>query len=370
MSALSPGTEALLRLHAASAEELRELHPEVLALIYEQQWFRLMVPERYGGMAMPLPQVVRLEEEISRADGSAGWTVTLCSGAGWFAGFFGDLPSAYGSFKSPAASGLAGLFADPRLCIAGSGSATGEAHRISGGYRISGRWAYASGAPHATAFTANCVIWSEGRPLFEMGRPMIRPFLFRRAEVRVLEDWKAVGLVATASHGFEVPWVELPAERGFRIDAGAAADAAPLYRYPFLQLAQATLAACCSGMGLHFLECCAERFAGRELPPAAAKEVQGALGQGQAELEMLRVAFYDALDASWAALETAGVIEERLLQRVSRTSRELAAGVRQWVDKLFPYAGLRAARVDSEINRVWRDLHTAGQHPLLVFGGA
>src|SRR6201992_801486 len=92
MSLLSAAAVTSIREHAGEAERRGELHPAVLALIYEEQWFRLMVPQRYGGLAWPLPAVVRLEEELARADGSVAWTVTLCSGAGWFAGFFPDSP--------------------------------------------------------------------------------------------------------------------------------------------------------------------------------------------------------------------------------------------------------------------------------------
>ena len=370
MSALSPETADLLRRHAAEGEDLRHLHPRVVALAHDRQWFRLMVPEKFGGKATPLPRVVRLEEAISRVDGSAGWTVTLCSGAGWFAGFFPC--AAPGHPVSPAATELAGLLSDPHLCIAGSGAATGEAHLIAGSYRISGQWAYASGAPHATAFTANCVIWKEGLPLLtDRGMPVIRPFLFRRDEVRVLSDWKAVGLVATASHGFQVTTADLPPERAFAIDAAAAADPAPLYRYPFLQLAETTLAANLSGMGAHFLDCCAERFAarGKGQPARAVAEMERVLAEAQAELKRCRAGFYDALDASWAVLEATGLVDEQVQRRVSQASHELAAVVRQRVDRLYPYAGLGAARTDTEINRVWRDLHTAGQHPVLVFSG-
>jgi len=139
---LPDGIVDLIRMHAAAGEQGRDLHPLVLELIYREQWFRLLVPERWGGRAFPLPQLVRLEEGLSFADGSVGWTVTLCSGAGWFAGFFP--PEGWGA-----------LFSDERLCVAGSGSATGEAHVSGGGYRVSGRWAYASGISHATAVTAN-----------------------------------------------------------------------------------------------------------------------------------------------------------------------------------------------------------------------
>jgi hypothetical protein len=42
------------------------------------------------------------------------------------------------------------------------------------------------------------------------------------------------------------------------------------------------------------------------------------------------------------------------------------AASRHAVDTLYPYCGLYAARVDSPINRVWRDFHTASQHALLM----
>ena len=359
MSALSLEAAALIREYAGEAERRGELHPRVLALIYEQQWFRMMVPQSYGGLALPLPAVARLEEALARVDGSVGWTVTLCSGAGWFAGFF-----------SPGI--LDSLFTHPRLCIAGSGMATGRAERIAGGgYRVSGQWGYASGAHHATAFTANCVLWADGAPVpGEDGQPLVRPFLLLREEVQVLDDWKPVGLVATGSHGFVVSGVEVPPERAFVIDGAAAADASPLYRYPFLPLAEATLAVNSSGMALHFLDCFEELFSARiargHLSAAAVDEAWSVFEQARRELNRVRREFYTALDASWE-FTNASLASNGSFDTVHRTSHALAATARQWVDRLYPFAGLGAANIDSEINRVWRDLHTASQHPLLAF---
>ena len=359
MSTLSAAAIALVREHAGEAEQRGQLHPEVLALIYEQQWFRMMVPRSYGGLALPLPAVVRLEEAIARVDGSVGWTVTLCSGAGWFAGFF--LPGVLDS-----------LFTHPRMCIAGSGMAAGRAERLAGGgYRVSGQWGYASGARHATAFTANCVLWADGAPvLAEDGQPLVRPFVLLREEVRVLDDWKPVGLVATGSDGFVVDGVEVPAERAFVIDAAAAADASPLYRYPFLPLAEATLAVNSSGMALHFLDCFEELFSARiargHLSASATDEVRLVFEQARRELGRVREEFYTALDGSWEFFD-ASHSANGFFDTVHRTSHALAAAARQWVDRLYPFAGLGAAHIDSEINRVWRDLHTASQHPLLAF---
>lgn len=305
-----------LRSGAAAAELGRDLTPDQMVVIYEQGWFRMLLPPA----PLSLPELVRLEESIAWADGSVGWMVTLCSGAGWFAGFF-------------PAGAYADIFSDPRLCMAGSGAATGEAVAVPGGYRVSGRWQYASGALHATAFTANCVI-------VDRGERVVRPFLFRPEEVVVDRTWDTIGLIATGSHSFEVREVVVGEDRCFVIDAAAAKAASPIYRYPFLQLAEATLAANLSGMAVHFLDCCEER-----------EVLKMAVGR----LNLKRAQFYRALDNS----------QEYAL--VSRTSRELAATAREVVDQLYPYGGLGAARPQSEINRVWRDLHTASQHNLLVY---
>jgi alkylation response protein AidB-like acyl-CoA dehydrogenase len=347
---LPEGVAGRVRKVAVAAEKLGRLHPDVLALAYEQQWFRALVPKRYGGLALPLPAMVRLEEGLSWADGSVGWTVTLCSGAGWFAGFFP--PSSFPEMggQAPKAEKVEPhvLFGDPGLCLAGSGTASGRAAVVDGGYRVSGRWTYASGAAHATAFTANCIICKEGMAMIEDDGPLVRPFLFLREEVVVDQDWNAVGLVATGSHGFAVRDLVVPAVRAFRIAADAAIDDDPLYRYPFIPLAEATLAANSSGMARHFLDCCAELGVG-------GCDLEAAM----LELEERRRVFYKELDHSW---EMGG---QGLPDGVSRASKELAAAALYWVDKLYPKTGLGAARVDTEINRVWRDLHTASQHPLL-----
>ena len=365
-STFLPSTVAdILRSNAAAAEINRDLTPDQLALVYDQQWFRMLMPENTSmpqpspvAQPLPLPELVRLEEGLSWADGSVGWTVTLCSGAGWFAGFFA--PTAYPEILSNA-----------HLCLAGSGAPSGEAHVIPGGYRVNGRWEYASGSLHATAFTANCVIVANGQKvLTKEGAPLIRPFLFRKEEVVVEMTWNTIGLIATGSHSFRITNIEVPADRCFIIEAAHATDKHPIYRYPFLQLAEATLAANLSGMAIHFLDCCADLFGQRAIQrnfsTAAVEEMQYALNAGTEEMNSLRREFFIAVEESWPAPEDQAP-ENHLLSAVSRTARTLATGARQIVDQLYPYGGLGAARPDTEINRVWRDFHTASQHNLLVF---
>ena len=87
-----------------------------------------------------------LIRELSRADGSVGWTVTIGSAAPVF---FGQLPAA--TFDAIYANG-------PDVVSAGAFNPTGVATPIDGGYRVSGRWAFASGCQHADWFVAHCLV--------------------------------------------------------------------------------------------------------------------------------------------------------------------------------------------------------------------
>src|SRR5476651_184158 len=95
---------AVIRDAAAMAEQAGMLHNEQLKVVYRQKWFKLLVPKLYSGLKITLPDLVRLQEAISWADGSTGWVVTLCSGAGWFGGFI-----------NPEIAGQ--VFNDPKTCL-------------------------------------------------------------------------------------------------------------------------------------------------------------------------------------------------------------------------------------------------------------
>jgi alkylation response protein AidB-like acyl-CoA dehydrogenase len=342
-----------IRDQAKEAEAAGRLQPAQLQLAYAQQWFKMLVPEQYTGSALVLPQVVRLEEAIAWADGSMGWVVTLCSGAGWFGGFI-----------TPALAQQ--IFAGADACLAGSGAATGTAEILPEGYKVSGRWLHASGAPHNTIFTANCVLTEKGVPLTnEAGEPVIKPFAFYRAEVTIVDTWTSFGLVATASHAFEISNLVVPAERAFALDERSAIIDHPLYHYPFLQLAEITLAANLSGMAIHFID---EATALVPFKRAAEQTIlQQAIQQATMAMQEARQSFYAAIDSSWQQLEDHKSITQSTLQEVSDAARKLAVQSRRLTDELYPYCGLAAAAKDSTINRIWRDLHTASQHSLLVF---
>jgi hypothetical protein len=90
------------------------------------------------------------------------------------------------------------------------------------------------------------------------------------------------------------------------------------------------------------------------------------LAEQENHLNTSRNLFYQAVNKSWEKMTSKG-LHELSLAGVSNTSKQLAKTARECVDTLYPYCGLVAAARPSEINQVWRDLHTASQHSLLTF---
>ena len=323
-----------LRGLSAEAEKLGRLTAEQLEIIYDRRWFKLFVPADLGGLGLTLPEAVRLEEELAGIDGSLGWTVTLCAGANWFVGFMDQ-------------SIAEAIFSDAVVCLGGSGQASGRAVIDNGGYRVSGKWRYATGTPHLTHFTANCILQESGE---------IQSFFFPKDAVRVIEDWNAFGLKATASHAFEVEDLWVDKTHVFSIAPDAVRLDDPVYRYPFLQFAEATLAVNTLGMAQHFVACAGAM--GAAVTPEMAAAASAEIGKN-------KVLFYEALEASWDELVNKDLPSPETLEAVSDHSRNLVRSSREQAVKLYPHVGLVAADCSSEINRIWRDLFTASQHSLL-----
>lgn len=344
---------------AQAADAAAVLEPLQQALIHRRAWLRMLAPAAAGGMELPLPDVVRLEEEIASIDGSMAWVVTLCAGAGWFAGF---LPPALARQ----------IVSTRRMCVAGSGAPTGYAEKESGGYRISGRWDYASGAPLATHFTLNAIVREKGQPVRDgAGAVLVRAFILPAAFVEVVPSWRSMGLRATASHSYRVDSKWVASQHGFDIGAAHATAAGPLYRFPFLALALVTLAANLAGMAGHFMRLATPAIARRRhllsgLPLPDAPGVADRLRSAADEMQVARTLFYEVLERTWEQVVQGATLTAGESAAIQSASLGLVDVARQAVDQLYPYCGLHAAHEESEINRVWRDFHTATQHVLLL----
>ena len=122
---------------APTVEVERAMPADLLAELKAAGVFRMYVPKSHGGDELPPLDVVRVIEEISRADASVGWLATIGTNTPTI---FAFLPAK--TYDKIYANG-------PDVIQAGSLIPRGRAVPAEGGYRFTGQWPFASGCNHA-----------------------------------------------------------------------------------------------------------------------------------------------------------------------------------------------------------------------------
>ena len=127
----------LLQRNAAQTDSLRRLPDEVVSALRDNGLCRLMVPKRFGGYQTSIRTYIEVMEEIGLGCASAAWVASLVNVCDWLTGLFPE--RAQQDIWGP----------DRDAWIAGSLAPSGTAVPVDGGWRVSGRWPWASGSLHA-----------------------------------------------------------------------------------------------------------------------------------------------------------------------------------------------------------------------------
>lgn len=342
-----------------ASEQQLALTDAQLELLQSKGLFNIWVPRDYGGLELDFKEGLELLLEFAYWDGGLGWTLTLCSGANMFAGFLNP-------------SLAKKIFTQMEVCWGGSGQATGKAVAEDGGYRISGKWSYATGAPHLSHFTLNAPIYNAYGPVLnDDGEPKVLSFFIEKEQVLIHYDWEAFGLRATASHSFSVDGVFVGHEHSFELLPGKAFSSYPLYKIPFLPFAHATLLVNYLGMFKRYLYLAEKHFL-VALKNTQSEEVKGHLKRNvqsidaeHREVERFEAEFWDIINAIQEAVATEDPLSAELLSSLEAISKDFVKKSRATVSSMFHLLGMDAARSTSEINSVFRNLYTASQHSLL-----
>ena len=219
-----------IRECADQIEREGRLPAELVRALAEAGVFRMLAPRAIGGAEVdPLTQL-EVVETLSQADGSVGWCAMIGSGGGWMTAFL------------PREVGYELVGRDPYFVQAGSlGLPPGaRAVAVDGGYRVSGRWAFASGCLHAKWLNGHTVVLDGDTPrLRPDGSPVTRVMIFPADEAKIIDTWSVMGLRGTGSNDFEVQDLFVPAERSFALFGDQPYHDGPLYRARFFFLAHA-----------------------------------------------------------------------------------------------------------------------------------
>jgi len=248
----------------------------------------------------------------------------------------------------------------------------GQADRVDGGYRLSGRWPFSSGCDHADwALVRSFVpaaVDTEPAELFM--------FLVPKTEYTIIDNWHVMGMSGTGSKDFQLKGeVFVPAHRALSNKAlgngtgpGSEFNGGALYRLPRHATVPFSLAAPLIGIAERALQILVQGL--RERPPGNPRAVaEGAvhahIAASAAEIDAARALMLRDCREAMEIIERGGqlTIEQR-----ARNRRDIAYVARQCtraLDRLFSAAGARSIFLDSEAQRLLRDIHAAGQHMAL-----
>jgi alkylation response protein AidB-like acyl-CoA dehydrogenase len=315
----------------------------------------LLAPRAVGGAETDPLTFLRVAEEVSYADGSAGW----CTMIGGSYGIFGGMLPAEGARE---------IFGDRATIAAGNFRPDkGVAEVTNGGYRVSGCWELASGSSHASWYIAGAMLMRDGAPITGAdGQPSMREFFFPAADAHVIDTWESTGLRGTASHDYEVRDSFVPERRTLWFQEPPS-ESGPLYRMPPVAMFATFIGAVQLGIARHAIDAFVE-LATTKVPTMAqfvlADRVtaQASLGRATALVTSARSHLESALQTLWARLQEghAPTIADR--GGLWLASAHAGHSAHAAVDLLYTAAGATAVYATSPLDRCLRDARTALQH--------
>lgn len=325
--------------------------------LHEAELFRLLLPRSLGGAEAHPLTFVQVLEAIAQVDASPAWNLgqnAVCATAA--------------AYLAPETARR--IFGDPRAILAwGPPEGGARAVEVEGGYRVTGRWGFASGARHATWLGAYCpIVAPDGTPRRTPdGKPASRVLLFPVAETSLEDVWDVVGLRGTASDAFALADHFVPEAFALRRDDPAARrEPGWLYRFRTPQLFAMGFAAIALGVARSLLEGF-RALAVDKSPRGTASTLrenpatQADLAHAEAQLRAARAYLLQTVRDLCDHAQHAGelTLEHRMALRLAATytiRQATAAG-----NFAYDAAGATAIFSAQPFERRFRDLHTIAQ---------
>ena len=343
----------------AAREEMdreRRIPAGLASLVDKAGVYQLFLPASMGGPQLHPAIAYEVIEEVSRAEASVGWCGLLSNGGALFTGNF-TTDASRRMFGNP-----------PEFRCAGSFRPIGESRPVDGGYRVSGRWDYASGIANANwLFVNSRVIDDNGPRLNEVGRPET-VMLFTPIETATVYDtWQVVGLCGTGSNDFVLEDVFVPAERSFRL-YDPPLEAGFLYHpRTMLTAIWVLVSAVALGAARGAMDAFKELASGsgttisttllRDRP-----QVQSKVGEAEAIISGSRAYLLEAINRAWDSFsEDMPLPSPEIAQARLAITHSIHQAARA-VDILFHAAGTNAIHRRNGLERRWRDVHVVVQH--------
>lgn len=347
----------LLRGAADEAERARRLPAPVVAALSDAGLFALCVPRAFGGAEAEPAVLIATIEALAQADGAAGWCAMIGSTSSVLAGYLAPA-DARAIYRPGTVSG--GAFAPQ-----------GKAVAAGDGFRVSGRWAFASGCQHCAWLMGGAVVLDDGAPRrLASGAPDTRLFLFPAGDAEIIDTWDVSGLRGTGSHDIAVRDVVVPGARSVSLVVDRPTATGPLYAFPVFGLLALGIAAVALGIARRALDEL-EALAADKVPSLARRPlrdrpvVQTATAEAEATLAAARAFVLEAVDAAWRTAAAGDPLSIPGRARLRLAATHAVRSAARVVDVAYDAGGGSAIYAKSPLQRCFRDVHAVTQHTMV-----
>ena len=353
-AAASLSTKLLER--ADEIEEARRLPQDLSKAFAAAGFYRMCVPDKYGGLELPPAETMKTIEILARADAGSAWCVFI------------------GATSGTVISMLAGdtareVFSHPETMLAGVFAPRGRAVVVDAGFQVEGQWQWGSGTQNADWILAGCQVIRDGKPeLLRNGTPRSRMMLVPSSQVEFLDTWYVSGLSGSGSTDYAIHDAFVPTNHAVGLGVDGPLPR-PLYAFPQFGLLGMGIAAVALGLARSAIDELIE-LAGDKTPSGGARPLatrpaaQMEVARAEATLRSARAFYYEAIEAAWQEALVGDLTTDRRRDIRLATTHATHACAKA-VDRMYHLGGGTSVYRRSRLQRIFRDIHVATQHMLV-----
>ena len=348
----------LLRQRAAECETLGRAPDATVADWARSKVLRSCQPRRFGGSELGFDTLCEISMELARGDGSQAWVANVYAEHVFFLALFDD-QAQHDVWD-----------ANPDAMIAASVIPQGNVvSEVPGGYRLTGRWSFASGV-----HTADWVFLGEN--IGANSKPGAHLYFLVPANDYVIDDdWHTVGMVGTGSATAVLQDIFVPAHRAIKnqdvmngTTPGTHVNRAAVYRMPLMGFAQLALASVVVGTSMGMVDefkQILKNKSGAKAVPAGAELLLERLCEADVETRSAALLLLDRTRMVMNLLEEGKRLDDADAARTMADSAYATKLARQAAYRIFESVGSRGQFLSENIQRSFRNVLTGASHASL-----
>ena len=343
------------------SNKLRRLPEDNISDLIDSQVLKACQPKRVGGFELPFGAQTSAGAEIAKYCGSSGWIVSVCGTHHWM----------MGKFPIKAQDDVWGK--NQNLIVASAFASEKESIEISeDGYKISGKWLFASGIHLSDWVIILCRITKNSAP------PNMMFMLVPKEDFKIQDSWKTVGLRGTGSHDIVIKNAFIPKHRTLShsvmnsLDTpGTIGNPNSVYRLPMSGVINYCVSAPTLGMAEGALDAFIKKMSPRTSifaqKIANNPTLQLRTSESSAEIDCARLLYENDLSRIKDSLKKTKPLQLHEIAKIKRNASYVGELARRATNRLASAMGAKGLDEKNLVHLANSDINAACSHISMVW---